>query len=52
MGLWLAVAVGLLGAYYPFAGDVLGGALLGVFVMALVIRFGARAAAKEPENCA
>ena len=50
VGLWLAVAVGLLGAYYPFAGDVLGGALLGVFVVALVIRFGARAAAKEPEN--
>ncbi len=48
--LGLAVAVGLLGAYYHFAGDVLGGALLGVFVASLVIRFGARAPAKEPEN--
>ena len=48
--LWLAVAVGLLGAYYHFAGDVLGGTLLGIFVAALVIRFGARAPVKEPEN--
>lgn len=48
--LGLAVAVGLLGAYYHFAGDVLGGALLGVFVASLVIRFGTRVPAKEPEN--
>ena len=44
--LWLAVAVGLLGAYYHFVGDILAGTLLGVFVAAHVLRFGAWAPVK------
>jgi len=40
--LWLAVTVGLLGAYYHFVGDILAGTLLSVFVAAHVLRFGAR----------
>ena len=44
--LWLAVAVGLLGMYYHFAGDILAGALLGVFVASLVIRCGDRTRVK------
>ena len=35
--------VGLLGAYYHFAGDVLAGTLLGVFVTSLVLRGDVRA---------
>jgi hypothetical protein len=45
-----AVAVGVLGAYDHFAGDIFGGALWGVFVAAHILRFGARAPVKEPEN--
>lgn len=48
--LWLAVTVGLLAMYYHFVGDILTGTLLGVFVAAHVLRFGARAPVKEPEN--
>jgi len=41
VGLWVAVAVGLLGAYYHFAGDILAGTWLGLWVAALVVRFDA-----------
>ena len=50
VGLWLAVAVGLLGAYYHFAGDVLAGTLLGVFVASLVRRCDARASEPRPPH--
>ena len=50
VGLWLAVAVGLLGTYYHFAGDVLAGTLLGVFVASLVLRFDARASEPRPPH--
>ena len=50
VGLWLAVAVGLLGAYYHFAGDVLAGTLLGVFVASLVRRFDARVSEPRPPH--
>lgn len=51
VGLWLVVTVGLLGAYYPFAGDVLAGTLLGVFVASLVLRFDVRALEPRPPHC-
>lgn len=38
VGLWVAVAVGLLGAYYHFASDILAGTWLGLWVAAWVIR--------------
>ena len=50
VGLWLAVAVGLLGAYYHFAGDVLAGTLLGVFVASLVLRCDVRAPEPRPPH--
>ena len=50
VGLWLAVAVGLLGAYYHFAGDVLAGTLLGVFVASLVRRCDVRASEPRPPH--
>ena len=48
--LWLAVAVGLLGMYYHFAGDILAGTGLGVFVASLVIRCGNRIPTKALKN--
>lgn len=39
VALWGVVAVGLLGAYYHFAGDILAGTWLGLWVSALVDRF-------------
>ncbi|MFO1419469.1 MAG: phosphatase PAP2 family protein [Candidatus Competibacteraceae bacterium] len=50
VGLWLAVSVGLLGAYYHFASDVLAGTLLGVFVASLVRRFDVRASEPRSPN--
>lgn len=50
VGLWAAVAVGLLGAYYHFAGDVVGGTLLGVLVASLVSRFDVPAPEKRPPH--
>ena len=50
VGLWAAVAVGLLGTYYHFAGDVLAGTLLGVFVASLVLRCDARASEPRPPH--
>lgn len=38
VSLWVAVAVGLLGAYYHFASDILAGTWLGLWVAAWVIR--------------
>jgi membrane-associated phospholipid phosphatase len=48
VGLWLAVSVGLLGAYYHFAGDVFVGPLLGIFVASLALRGDVRAPEPRP----
>ncbi len=45
---WLAVSVGLLGAYYHFVGDILAGTLLGVVTASLVVRRSAQAPVTGP----